>query len=357
MNTFGKNIRISLFGESHGEVVGITIDGFPAGLTIEHEKIKSALTRRRGQDSLSTTRREKDDYKIISGLFNNHTTGAPLTFIIPNYDIDSTPYLQYGVIRPGHADLGLYQKFKGQHDYFGGGYSSGRLTAPLVILGTLCEELLNRRGIIIASRIRSLKNTNDVVVNASEINADLLLKLRKMEFPVLDRRAHDIMLNTIKKTRNDNDSVGGTIETFVYGYPGGIGEPFFNSVESYLAHLMFSIPGIKGIEFGLGFNMTNFFGSEVNDQIVWKEEKIHLLSNNSGGICGGITNGNPLSFTVAVKPTSSIARPQQSINYVTGENILLVTKGRHDPTFVHRALPVVEALTAFGLLDLLWEED
>lgn len=357
MNTFGKNIRISLFGESHGEAIGITIDGLPAGLAINHEKIKNALKRRQGLEEISTPRREPDEYQIISGSLNNHTTGAPLTFIIPNQDIDSKPYGKLGNIRPGHADLSLFLKFKGQHDHLGGGHASGRLTAPLIILGVFCEELLNRKGIIIASRIKSLKNTTDTEIDSNNIDLDTLIKLRKMDFPVIDRRAKSIMLNTIKKARNDNDSLGGTIETFIFGVPGGIGEPFFNSVESYLAHLMFAIPGIKGIEFGAGFRITKKFGSEVNDQLIWKEGKILFLSNNSGGIQGGITNGNTITFTVAIKPTSSIARPQQSIDYITGENIMLTSKGRHDPTFVHRALPVIDSLTSFGILDLLLEEE
>lgn len=354
MNTFGKNVRISLFGESHGPCIGITIDGLPAGLSLNLEKINEALLRRQGMPEISTPRREKDEFQIVSGYFENHTTGAPLTFQIPNQAFDSSPY-EYGVIRPGHADYPLYKKYLGNHDYLGGGHASGRLTAPLVILGSICEELLNQKGIFIASRIKSIRHIQDKPLDYNQIDLDLLLNLKKSPFPVLDQRAQNLMLSAIKKASAVGDSVGGTVQTFVFGCPVGLGEPFFDSVESYLSHLMFAIPGVKAIEFGEGFAGTESLGSKQNDQMESHLGIVKFLSNHAGGINGGITNGNTIVFTVGVKPPSSIKKPQSTINVITDTNITKQITGKHDPCIVHRVLPVVEALTAFAIYDL-WLE-
>ena len=355
MNTFGKNVRISLFGESHGPCLGITIDGLPAGYTLNIEKIYEGLARRKGLPEISTPRREKDEFQIVSGYFENHTTGAPLSILISNQDFDSSPY-EYGVIRPGHADYPLYKKFHGNHDYLGGGHSSGRLTAPLIILGCICEELLNQKGIFIASRIKSIRNIQDKPLDYNQIDLDLLLSLKKMAFPAIDQRAQNLMMSTIKKVSSLGDSVGGTIQTFVFGCPVGLGEPFFNSVESYLSHLMFSIPGVKALEFGDGFSGTESLGSKQNDKIESHLGVVKFLSNHAGGINGGITNGNTIVFTVGVKPPSSIKKPQTTINVITDTNITKQITGKHDPCIVHRVLPVVEALTAFAIFDL-WLEN
>lgn len=351
MNTFGKNLRVSLFGESHGPLIGITIDGLPAGITLNMEKIQAALARRRGNPEISTPRREPDEVQIVSGYFENHTTGAPLTIQITNQQYDSSPY-EYGVIRPGHADYPLYKKFHGNHDFLGGGHASGRLTTPLVILGSICEELLNHHGIFVASRIKSIRNIQDKPLDYNQIDLDLLLKLKTMPFPVLDLRANTLMMSTIKKAASQGDSVGGTVQTFIYGCPVGLGEPFFDTVESYISHLMFAIPGIKAIEFGEGFRGSEMLGSQLNDELESHLGVVKFLSNHAGGINGGITNGNTIVFTVGVKAPSSIKKPQQTINVITDSNITKQITGKHDPCIVHRVLPVVEALTTFAIYDL-----
>lgn len=350
MSTFGKNIIISLFGESHQEAIGITIHNFPPNIALDLEAIENKLLLRKGLAEISTTRREKDHFKIISGFYQGKTTGAPLTFIIPNCDINSGDYTK-GTIRPSHSDLPYHIKYQKANDYRGGGHSSGRLTAPLVILGAISEQLLKEKGIVIASRIKSIGE----IVDTIPINQNCVKSLLNDSFPVIDSKIKDEMLKQIKEVKNNGDSIGGMVETVIYNLPAGLGDPFFDSVESIIAHLIFSIPGVKGIEFGDGFDITKKRGSEANDQIQIINDKITFLSNHSGGINGGITNGEPVRFTTAIKPTSSIKLPQKSINIETYENTTLIIEGRHDPCIVPRALPVINALTSYAILDLLLE--
>lgn len=352
MNTFGKNIRVNIFGESHGPAIGITIDGLPNNFRIDFNKINFDLKRRLGNELISTKRREQDKIEVISGYLDNHTTGAPLTIIIKNEDIDNKPY-EKGIIRPSHSDLPLYFKTNAANDFYGGGHSSGRLTAPLVVLGSICNQILEEYNIHIVSRIFSIKNIEDAKISEKQINWDHLKKLTTNDFPTIDIHSRQLMIKAITKAMKNGDSLGGKVETFVFGMPIGIGEPFFDSFESIISHLMFSIPGVKAIEFGDGFEMCTKLGSDIVDQLQYQNNEITYLSNHQGGINGGLSNGNYINFKIGLRAPSSIATPLSSINVETKENIKLSTLGRHDPTIVHRAIPVIEGLTAFAILDLL----
>lgn len=356
MNNFGKNIRISIFGESHGPIIGLTIDGLPANFSFNLDKINDILSLRRGQNDISTPRREKDEITFISGYFNNHTTGEPLTVIVKNENTNSNDY-QEGVIRPGHADLTKYLKYTGSNDYRGGGASSGRMTVVLCILGEICHQILQTRQIEVVSHIYSLKNINDVKITQAHISSNIFKDLQQASFPVVDERAKKAMLDLIKKTIKLNDSVGGVVETFIFNAPAGLGEPFFNSFESIISHLLFSIPGIKGVEFGDGFNLTKVYGSASLDEISLENKKITFATNHQGGINGGISNGNYIVFRSAVKPPVSIKQEIKSINLKTNQNIELTTLGRHDPTFVHRVLHVINAITYYAILEMVMENE
>lgn len=356
MNKFGKNIRLSIFGESHGEYIGITIDGFPSGISLNQEKIKEMLKIRQGLKDISTPRDEENEYQIISGYFENHTTGAPLTFLIKNNKADSDLYKESGLIRPSHADYTLYQKYRGKNDYRGGGHASGRLTALLVIVGAICDQLLEKENIYVFSHINSIKNIKDNnPLNIDKLTIQDIKSIKSDMFPTFDERGKALMIEQIKKAKKNNDAIGGTIETFVVGIPVGLGEPFFDSLESLLAHVIFSIPGIKSLEFGDGIAMCSQPASKIVDQMTYKDGQITFLSNHQGGINGGISNGNYLNFKVGVRAPSSIATPLSSIDIKKHENVVIQTIGKHDPTIVHRILPVVNAATSFVLLDLLLE--
>ncbi len=355
MNTFGKNIRLSIFGESHGDCVGITIDGLPSGIVINQTKIKEMLKIRQGLKDISTPRDEDNDYQIISGYFENHTTGAPLTFLIKNHKADSSQYKDAGLIRPSHADYPLYQKYNGQNDYRGGGHASGRLTVALVIVGAICDQLLEEENIFVFSHINSVKNIKDTSIDIQNLSIEKIKVLKSCMFPTFDERGKILMIEQINKAKKNNDAVGGTIETFAIGVPIGLGEPFFDSLESLLAHAIFSIPGVKSLEFGDGIAMCNQVASKIVDQMAYNNGQITFLSNHQGGINGGISNGNYLNFRVGVRAPSSISTPLSSIDLKKHETVIVQTIGKHDPTIVHRVLPVVNAMTSFILLDLLLE--
>lgn len=354
MNTFGKNIRLSIFGESHGKLIGITIDGIPSNLPLDLEAIKNNLAKRHGQQDLSTERREKDEFEIVSGYFNNKTTGAPLTIIIKNNDVISSAY-EKGEIRPSHADLPAYLKYLGANDYRGGGHSSGRLTACLVIAGSICEQILKSLKIPVKvySYVSSLHN-----IKAPKIDLPSLTKeienFKDNDFTLSSVKQD--MINEIVKAKKNNDSLGGTIDTIICPCPATLGEPFFDSFESILSHLLFSIPGVKGILFGDGLGLALQTGNEQIDEISLENDQIIFHSNHQGGINGGITNGNYVNFTSVVRAPSSTEALKHSINLLKGENINLSTKGRHDPTFVHRLLVVINAITYIVLLELLMEK-
>ena len=352
---WGKNIRISIFGESHGNAIGINIDGLPSGFNIDMDKVMLEMSRRApGKSPLSTTRKEGDIPEILSGYFEGKTTGTPLCAIIRNSNTKSKDYSKLkDVMRPGHADYTGNIRYNGFNDYRGGGHFSGRITAPLVFAGAICKQILETKGIIIAAHINSIGNIKDKSFLDDEITLDLINSFKGKELPLINKELEEIMRNEIISARNNLDSIGGTIECAVFGIKPGIGNPFFDSVESTLAHLMFSVPAVKGVEFGKGFEISKMKGSEANDEYYLDGKDIKTITNNNGGILGGITNGMPIVFNVAIKPTASIFKEQKTVNIATMEETTLSIEGRHDPCIVQRALPVIEAVTAIGILELL----
>lgn len=356
---WGKNIKISVFGESHGKAIGIVIDGLPRGIELNIENIKKEMKRRApGRNKISTPRKEGDKFEIVSGFFNGRTTGTPLTSIIYNTDQRSRDYeAAKSILRPGHADYTGYVKYSGFNDYRGGGHFSGRLTAPLVFAGAIAKQILSKDNILIAAHIKSIGNINDTSFEPININENLLKTLQNKEFCVIQDEKGEEMKDYILKVKDELDSVGGVIETAVINLPVGIGSPLFDSVESRLSQLLFSIPAVKAVEFGAGFEMTKMKGSESNDELYIDNGNIKSYSNNNGGILGGITNGMPIIFKTAIKPTPSIGRLQRTVDISKGENIELQTEGRHDPCIVPRAVPVIEGAAALAILDLMIEKD
>ncbi len=350
MSTFGNNIVINLFGESHGKGIGIVINNLPAGIEINFDDINNELLKRRPKSNLSTPRQEQDEYQVVSGLFNGKTTGSPLTFIIYNEDTRSKDYSP-DLLRPSHADYTAYLKYEGHQDYRGGGHFSGRITAPIMILGSICSQILAKKGIKIASHIYSIKDRKEVSFLDLEPTTDILDTLLSSDFPTLEPLSSSTFKSIITKAKEQKDSVGGVVESCILGLNGGYGDPFFDSVESTLSHLLFSIPAVKGISFGKGFDITTLFGSQANDSIYIDDSTIKTKSNNSGGIQGGITNGMPIVFKVAIKPTASIGKEQNTVNIKTMENVKMNLQGRHDPCIVHRVIHVINAITAYGVLE------
>lgn len=352
---WGNRIKLSIFGESHGKAVGITIDGIRPGLELDIDNIKFEMDRRApGKNNLSTQRKENDGFDILSGYFNGKTTGTPLCAVIYNNDKKSGDYGEIkNLLRPSHADYTGYVKYNGFNDYRGGGHFSGRLTAPLVFAGAICKQVLKEEGILIGSHIKSIGTVEDKAFDKLNIEDKTLIELNEAAFPVLDEGIGEEMKKIILEAREDKDSVGGVIEAAVINLPAGLGDPFFDSVESTLAHLLFSVPAVKGVEFGEGFDLTRRRGSEVNDGYCIEDNKIKTSTNNNGGILGGITNGMPLVVRAAIKPTPSIGKVQDTIDIGKMEDAKLEIKGRHDPCIVQRAVPVIEAVTAIAILDLL----
>ncbi|WP_294125486.1 chorismate synthase [uncultured Clostridium sp.] len=352
---WGSKIKLSIFGESHGNAIGITIDGLPAGFSIDMDKIMMEMARRApGKSSLSTPRKESDIPEILSGYFEGKTTGAPLCSIIRNSNTKSKDYSKLkDVMRPGHADYTGAVRYKGFNDYRGGGHFSGRITAPLVFAGAICKQILEVKGIIVSAHINSIGKIKDCSFLESDISDELLNSFKEKELPLINTKLEDEMRQEILSARSSGDSIGGTIECAILGVSPGIGDPFFDSVESTLAHLMFSVPAVKGIEFGKGFDISKMRGSEANDEYYLENGNIKTKTNNNGGILGGITNGMPIIFNVAIKPTASIFKEQNTVNIVTMEETTLCIEGRHDPCIVQRALPVIEAVAAIGITELM----
>ena len=352
-NTIGSSVAVTLFGESHGEAIGCVIDGLAPGITVNEESIAHALSLRRPSDALSTARRESDPFRIVSGVYKGKTTGSPLCILIPNENTKSEDYEDtLRAARPSHADHPAFCKYHGYEDYRGGGHFSGRITAALVAAGAIARDALAEKGILLGTHVCRLSGIPDRPFSATDTEKDLTL-LQNTPFPVLSEEAAEKMKEAILEAKRDGDSVGGVLESIVLGMPAGVGEPFFDSVESLLSHALFAIPAVKGVEFGDGFALAEMRGSEANDPIASENGKIFTRTNHSGGIGGGITNGMPLSFRVAVKPTPSIFREQETVSLKTGENTLLSLRGRHDPCIVHRARAVVDAVTALVLCDML----
>ena len=348
-NTFGNNVSITVFGESHGNSVGVVIDGLPSGVSVNEEFISHQLDLRRPYGKISTPRHETDKFTIQSGVYNKKTTGTPICITIPNENTKSKDYT-YGVARPGHADFTGFMKYNGNEDYRGGGHFSGRVTAGIVAGGAIAIEVLKNKGILIGTHIKKCANVEDADFGdyISDINV-----LNDKLFAVLDDKKGEEMIKRIENTAKEKDSVGGVLETVVTGIPAGVGEPWFDSVEGVLSHALFSVPAIKGVEFGTGFNCAGMLGSQMNDAFFYDGDTVQTITNNNGGINGGITNGMPIIFRCAVKPTPTISKEQNTVNFITNENIKTETHGRHDPCIVHRARVVVDSITAIALCDLL----
>ncbi|MEG1619829.1 MAG: chorismate synthase [Eubacterium sp.] len=352
---WGNKIQVSVFGESHGPVIGVTINGLPSGIPIDPDFIKAEMWRRSAKSSaLATPRKEDDKVEIVSGLFEDKTTGTPLTGLIRNGNIQSKDYAKTkDLMRPGHADYSGFIRYNGFQDYRGGGHFSGRLTAPIVFAGAVAKATLKEIAptIKIGSRIVSIGNVYDEKILNWKIYKKLTYKnnLFPVYTPQLEEKMQGVILEAIK----DHDSVGGVIEGYITGISAGLGDPLFDSVESRLSTLIFSIPAVKGLEFGTGFDMTTLRGSEANDSFYIEDSEIFTTTNNNGGINGGITNGMPVVFRIAFKPTPSIGITQKTIDIRTKKEMDIEIQGRHDPCIVIRACPVVEATTALCMLDLL----
>ena len=352
-NVFGHNVSITLFGESHGAEIGAVIDGLAPGIRVDEEFISSQLLLRRPSGAISTARVEADKFRIVSGVFEGYTTGTPIAIIIPNENTKSKDYSKTkDLARPGHADYTADCKYHGYQDYRGGGHFSGRVTAAIVAAGAIAIDALRAKGIFIGTHIKSLATVSDRSFNESAILADIN-RLNSSEFAVLEESAEEKMREKILEAKADGDSVGGVLETAIVGLPAGVGEPWFDSIESLISHAMFSIPAIKGVEFGDGFAMSDMCGSEANDEMRMEDGNVVTLTNHNGGINGGISNGMPVIFRCAVKPTPSIFKTQSTVDMKKRENAQLSLEGRHDPAIIHRARVVVDSMAALTLCDIL----
>ena len=350
-NTFGSALTVTLFGESHGDSIGAVIDGLAPGIKIDEEYIKAKLDMRRSVGSISTKRRESDEVSFLSGVFNGYTTGTPVCIAIKNENTKSSDYSEFKTCpRPGHADYTAEVKYRGYQDYRGGGHFSGRITAALVAAGAIVARALEDKGIYIGTHISSLSGIPDR--GFSDLATDVKV-LGQKTFPVLDECAAEKMMAKIEAARDSLDSVGGVLESAVVGVPAGVGEPWFDTVEGVLSHALFSIPAVKGVEFGDGFGFAELTGSQANDPFTIEDGKIVTSTNRNGGINGGITNGMPIIFRTAIKPTPSIYKTQSTVNISKMENTELQIKGRHDPAIIHRARAVVDAVAAIAIADLL----
>lgn len=351
---WGNRIKITVFGESHSEAIGVVIDNLPAGVGLDMQEIDREMARRAPNGGeFSTPRKEGDKVEIVSGYFDGKTTGTPLCGIIHNTNTKSSDYSQLkSVFRPGHSDYGYYLKSGGNNDYRGGGYSSGRLTATLVFCGAICKQLLREKGIEIGAHIKSIKDIEDKSFDVN-IDKSILNELSGQVLPLLDKSKYDSMRECILNARSEGDSVGGVIECAITGLEGGVGEPLFDSIESRLASLLFSVPAVKGVQFGKGYELTKMYGSQANDPFRYVDGKVVTATNNNGGILGGLSTGMPIVFNVAVKPTPSIFKEQDTIDISKKENTKLSLKGRHDSCIVVRAVPVIEAVSAIAIYDFL----
>lgn len=352
-NTYGNSVSITLFGESHGPAIGAVLDGLAAGIPVDESFIAEQLRKRRPSGKISTSRVEEDKFEILSGVFNGKTTGTPIAVVIPNENVKSGDYSDISrLARPGHADYTAHLKYHGFEDFRGGGHFSGRVTAAIVAVGAIAVSALAAKGIKIGTHIKSCAGISDREFSDIESDIDLL---NSLDFSVLDPEISAAMIEKIEAAAKDGDSVGGELETAVFGFPSGVGEPFFDSVESRLSHALFSIPAVKGVQFGDGFALASMRGSEANDPIEIKGGRVVTKTNRAGGINGGITNGMPIIFSCAIKPTPSIFKTQDTVDYIKLENAKLSLKGRHDPAIIHRARVVIDSIAAISLCDMLAE--
>ena len=343
-STYGENLHLTIFGQSHSPAIGVTVEGIPAGEKVDLDELQRFLNRRApGKNVWSTPRKEADAPEILSGLVNGRTCGAPLTAIIRNTNTRPQDYENLALTpRPGHADYTAEVKYGGYQDRAGGGHFSGRLTAPLCIAGGICLQLLAREGIAVVSRIASIAGICD--------EGELISSTADKDFPVVNDACGEKMRAAIAQAREEGDSVGGVVECAVFGAPAGLGDPMFGGMENRIAAAIFGIPAVKGIEFGAGFDVANLYGSNNNDEFCIENGEIRTRTNNHGGILGGITSGMPIVFRVAMKPTPSIARPQKTVDYTTMTEETLSIKGRHDPCIVPRAVPCIESAANLAIL-------
>lgn len=350
-STYGEKLKLSIFGQSHGAAIGMTLDGIPAGLPVDTERLQQFLNRRApGQNDFSTPRREEDTPEFMAGIVDGYTCGAPIAAMIRNHNTRSGDYEDLkDCPRPGHADYTAQIKYGGYQDVAGGGHFSGRLTAALCIAGGLCKQWLEEKGIKIAAHISAIAGIADEPVSLDWVNPDFS-RIRE-DFPVLNPEAGVKMREAIANAKAEGDSVGGIIECIVSGLPAGIGEPMFGGMESKIAQIVYGIPAVKGLEFGSGFAGSCLRGRQNNDPFLIADGQVRTETNNAGGILGGITTGMPLVFSVAIKPTPSISKAQLTVSLSKQENQALQIKGRHDPCIVPRAVPVIEAAAAIAIFD------
>lgn len=357
-STYGERLHLSIFGQSHGAAIGMTLDGIPAGLPVDIDNLQAFLNRRApGQNRFSTPRREADKPEFLSGIVNGYTCGAPIAAMIKNTNTRSGDYDNLkDCPRPGHADYTAQIKYGGYQDAAGGGHFSGRLTAPLCIAGGLCKQWLENKGISIGAHISAIAGIADDPVSLDWVDPDL--SQIDADFPVVNLDAGIKMQEEIEKARQAGDSVGGIIECIVTGLPAGLGDPMFGGMESRISQIVYGIPAVKGLDFGSGFSGSYLRGSQNNDAFTVENGTVRTVTNNAGGILGGITNGMPLIFNVAIKPTPSISQTQSSVSLSKGEPCMLEINGRHDPCIVPRAVPVIEAAAAIAIYDayLLWSK-
>lgn len=350
----GKAISVSVFGESHGAGIGAVAEGLPAGEPVDLSRMQALMARRAPGGALATARREADAVRVLSGLKDGVTTGAPLAVWIENGDTRSRDYEAFRrVPRPSHADYPALLRYGQATDLRGGGHFSGRLTAPLTAIGGICLELLERRGVTVGAHAFAVADVQDAPVDSEQLTPAQLMEVRGRELPVFDEAAGARMREAILAAKADGDSVGGVLELFALGLPGGLGDPMFAGVENRLAAALFGIPAVRGVEFGDGFSAARLRGSAHNDAYCQKDGRIGTKTNHHGGVIGGITTGEPLVVRMAVKPTPSIAMAQRTLDLATGEETVLSIQGRHDPCIALRAAPVMEAVAAIVLLDLM----
>ena len=354
-SNIGKYISLQIFGESHGKAIGAVIDGLPAGIELDFDKIAEQMARRApGKDKTATPRKEDDIPEILSGMKDSVTTGAPLCAVIYNTNTRSSDYSEFEAMpRPSHADYPASIHFDGNNDLSGSGHFSGRLTAPMTFAGAVCRQILEKHGITVGGHVYSIGGVGDTAFDPVNVDAEQLNGLNTLAFPTVDKAAEDKMREKIEAARMDCNSIGGTVEIAVLGLPAGCGDIMFGSIEGRISEALFGVPAVKGIEFGAGFSFDKMLGSEANDRYVNKDGKIATVNNNNGGILGGLSNGMPIIFRAVLKPTPSISKAQETLNLNTMETETLSIKGRHDPCVVVRGLAAIENLVCFVICDIL----
>ena len=355
-SAIGNNVQLTIFGESHGSAIGMVLNGLAPGIEIDFDYINKQLDLRKPKGRISTARKESDTPIVLSGFFEGKTTGTPLCILFENNNTKSKDYSKTkDIMRPSHADYSGFVKYHGFNDYRGGGHFSGRLTTPIVCAGAIAKQILENKGIYIGSHIKRIHDIYDASFDYinEETLKEQILEVNKKYFPTLSKDSEEKMLTLMENAANNGDSIGGILETAIINVEAGIGEPMFDSIESTLSHYLFSVPAVKGVEFGLGFEFANGYGSEVNDSFYYDNDKVKTKTNNNGGINGGISNGMPIVFKTVIKPTPSIYKSQNTINIKDKENTTLQIEGRHDPAIIHRARIVIDSVSALAILDLM----